>query len=1028
MKIFSLVVILPFLLRGPWAALSGVVAGPGGQGDSVAVADPANFGPGPMHKAIFDRSDRPQLDALIADDAVRDVEDYGSFALAILHEDDFASRQALRDSGLRFRDDLDQVQLSGGILDTMHPARSLARLIAPEMIGESLGKPLDEQAGLYLLQFRGPVRDQWREELESLSPRALLYRPSNSFIVALAPEQVEGLQQLATRNPAVQFVDEYQPGFRMTPAVRDAARAGLGGPQQVDILLVNRSGIRESIGSLEALASHSNGYHKNGSDIELGLAIDPVHLHGIARHPDVLSIALHDEADGAPNPQVDQAGPGALTTRADFSSDPSVGAAPVTVRFSDNSSTDVTAWWWDFGDGAASMERNPTHTYTTAGTYMVSLTVSGPNGTAIVTTPRPIRVGGTSALGAGLMDGSFELQIAAGAPMTPWSILLGSFHLIHPEGGVTSDNAMPVDGTQWCALNAEESLDTTPPSNPGGVTAPAVGGAGITQDFSYAAGLTFLEFDAAFISAEFADEPIFNDWMSVDVSDGSTTFNLYYRDTFSATPLTSVKFGLPMTTVDTTSIDLAAAFPSSTPATVFTLTAQVGNGYDFLQPSHGYLDHLRFSGDCDADGVPDSQEPDCDSDGTPDDCEPDCDSDGTPDDCEPDCDSDGTPDDCEVDCNSNGTPDDCESFTDCDSNGIPDECDPDCDSDGTPDACEPDCDSDGTPDDCEPDCDSDGTPDDCEVDCNSNGTPDDCESFADCDSNGIPDECDPDCDSDGTPDACEPDCDSDGTPDDCEPDCDSDGTPDDCEVDCNSNGTPDDCESFTDCDSNGIPDECDPDCDSDGTPDACEPDCDSDGTPDDCEPDCDSDGTPDDCEVDCNSNGTPDDCESITDCNTNGIPDECDISSGSSSDHDGDGTPDECQDAGVPYCIGAINTSGVGASILALGSSVVADNDLTLYAEDCPTNKFGLFFWGSTAIQAPFGEGFRCVGGSTRRLPPLRNTGALGVASLAVDLTFAPIAPFAIPGTTRHFQFWFRDGAGGPAGYNLSNGTSVTWQ
>ncbi len=46
-------------------------------------------------------------------------------------------------------------------------------------------------------------------------------------------------------------------------------------------------------------------------------------------------------------------------------------------------SNNASTWQWDFGDGSFSSERNPTHTYSTAGTYTVSLTVSNAYGSDI---------------------------------------------------------------------------------------------------------------------------------------------------------------------------------------------------------------------------------------------------------------------------------------------------------------------------------------------------------------------------------------------------------------------------------------------------------------------------------------------------------------------------------------------------------------------------------------------------------------------------------------------------------------------
>jgi PKD repeat protein len=48
--------------------------------------------------------------------------------------------------------------------------------------------------------------------------------------------------------------------------------------------------------------------------------------------------------------------------------------------FTDQSTGDIASWSWSFGDGETSSERDPIHTYDTAGTYSVTLEVSGPGG------------------------------------------------------------------------------------------------------------------------------------------------------------------------------------------------------------------------------------------------------------------------------------------------------------------------------------------------------------------------------------------------------------------------------------------------------------------------------------------------------------------------------------------------------------------------------------------------------------------------------------------------------------------------
>lgn len=56
------------------------------------------------------------------------------------------------------------------------------------------------------------------------------------------------------------------------------------------------------------------------------------------------------------------------------------GYAPLAVEFTDTSSNGPTSWVWSFGDGATAFTKNPAHTYTAAGFYNVTLTVSNTGG------------------------------------------------------------------------------------------------------------------------------------------------------------------------------------------------------------------------------------------------------------------------------------------------------------------------------------------------------------------------------------------------------------------------------------------------------------------------------------------------------------------------------------------------------------------------------------------------------------------------------------------------------------------------
>ena len=1040
------------------------------------------FGPGPKHKVRFDQTEFETLDWLRASGAIEAEEDYGSFVIAVVDEEDFGGREALQISELTFRDDYDLLPLSGYVLNGALPSPVLESLDPSEVLGTGYNQPLDPDAGLYIVQFRGPIREAWTQDLQGLGARFTQYSPMNAFIIELAPSDVARLENYALSNESVQFVDEYHPAFRMTPTIRSAARIAIGQPMNVTIQTIIDLENRADLDSFQALASSPVRFEKVGPYVNLHLVLDPIHFRTLARRPEVFAIEVDgqpkrqderqgqilagnltggspsgtgylawlasmgfnssqfgsfsvnvvDDAttllghadldsgrvdfalnptsqtgaeaghgflnanivagfnsnsgaafndalnynyglgmapwahvgstaifgptgangstwesqayalgaristnswsfiDGSQNPipdydsnaqlydflvrdarsgqggnqeymvifsagndgngantvstpstakniltvgagendrqtgtdgcavfnsgaddardvipfssrgpvdssggdgrwkpeimapgthiqagipqsnysgtgvcnqywptgqtlygwssgtshstpavaggatlvrqwflnqalpapspamnkavlvnsseymtglgandtlpsnsqgmgrmnlgrsfdtvgkelvdqadiltfsgdshlmngNVDDSGspfrvtlvwtdaPGSTTgapwvndldlivsiggnnyfgnnfsgansvaggstdfrnntesvflpagqsgaftitvsastiagdgvpgngdstdqdfalfvynattgapvTTAAFMGMPVSGLAPLNVAFTDLSSADVTGWSWTFGDGGTSTLENPSHTYTSAGTYDASLSVTGTLGSDVET-----KTGYITALPPGLSDGSFESQTAGASPTSPWAIAFGAAHVISPSG-VNTDSGMPTDGSQWCELAADSTNGGTPPSIPGGVTNPPIGGAGITRDFNYPAGQTTLQFEGVFLRNEDSDQAVYNDWMSVDVTDGTTTVNLLYLDTFSSTSGTSSKYGYAVTPVQNVSADLAALFPSSTTATVFTVTALVSNGNDNFQPSKGYVDNFRFFG------------------------------------------------------------------------------------------------------------------------------------------------------------------------------------------------------------------------------------------------------------------------------------------------------------------------------------------------------------------------------------------------------------------------------------------------
>lgn len=118
-----------------------------------------------------------------------------------------------------------------------------------------------------------------------------------------------------------------------------------------------------------------------------------------------------------------------------------------------------------------------------------------------------------------------------------------------------------------------------------------------------------------------------------------------------------------------------------------------------------------------------------------------------------------------------------------------------------------------------------------------------------------------------------------------------------------------------------------------------------------------------------------------------------------------------------------------GAKLEATGIASVSADSVVLRASGTTPTQTGLFFQGTTAVNAgqgaPFGDGLLCVGGSIVRLQ-VRNASLFGTALSSVSL--AAEGGLAA-GQTRRYQWWYRDTVSSPCGsaFNLSNSLSLTW-
>ncbi|OPX73454.1 MAG: outer membrane biogenesis protein BamB [Methanoregulaceae archaeon PtaB.Bin108] len=121
------------------------------------------------------------------------------------------------------------------------------------------------------------------------------------------------------------------------------------------------------------------GWHWDFGDGSTSSVQNPVHTYpGPGKYTVNLTVM-------GPGGTVSLAKPDYIEVTFEFSGSPRSGEPPLTVTFSDTLPADTTGRHWDFGDGSTSTDKNPVHTYTTPGSFTVTLNATGPGWASTLT-------------------------------------------------------------------------------------------------------------------------------------------------------------------------------------------------------------------------------------------------------------------------------------------------------------------------------------------------------------------------------------------------------------------------------------------------------------------------------------------------------------------------------------------------------------------------------------------------------------------------------------------------------------------
>jgi hypothetical protein len=259
------------------------------QKPSQPVYDASYRGHSAVHKVIVQVTEPALRDSILASGGSI-VEDYGAFVLMQAPRE-AADRVGIESAfGSSVRDDMNLLLLRTGAFDTTEGEPPTASSLAEPDIA-------DEQ--LWLVQFAGPVKKQWFNELRAVA-EIVCYIPNNAYLVRANGEGVANIGRMESdQRSFVQWAGAFRPAYKIAPEIP------LDSAQEIDatVQLLTSGKTAQDIQELVTRSSASITVEPTSilNYTNVRIRVQPRMLPEIARMGDVVWIerwnkpVLHDE-------------------------------------------------------------------------------------------------------------------------------------------------------------------------------------------------------------------------------------------------------------------------------------------------------------------------------------------------------------------------------------------------------------------------------------------------------------------------------------------------------------------------------------------------------------------------------------------------------------------------------------------------------------------------------------------------------------------------------------------------------------
>lgn len=215
-----------------------------------------------LHKFLINKDESAVYDQLTQQGAIRNEVNYGSFRLVVVDEDAAGGREAVRALSVTPHDEQNLIVLNGYVIDTSN-AEPLSKQPPADLrqtrMAEARKNFSRPGEGLYIVQFIGPIQDEWLKELNQTGAEVISYVPNNAYIVRANKNSAMGLIALKDEQSFVQWVGDYEPAFRIAPSLAGVREVDNSQNVNVTVQILDGADAKQAIANLKASASRVIG-------------------------------------------------------------------------------------------------------------------------------------------------------------------------------------------------------------------------------------------------------------------------------------------------------------------------------------------------------------------------------------------------------------------------------------------------------------------------------------------------------------------------------------------------------------------------------------------------------------------------------------------------------------------------------------------------------------------------------------------------------------------------------------------------